>query len=436
MCKLRTTSIALEREPALRPLMQTHGHGQARTWAGRWRRQSPQAPGEQPQAPREQPPALGDGEGGSALATFAAEHKEEFQAVIDTRKDALKAKLEYVKSCSSHPVTHAQWNVWMDEHWEQFREDMRVKPKERRAGSQRVFARADIARPAPRIQPSGVRWTPPKLSWAHILWGREGWHGLKVDTGRIITVYLHQCFWHTWYIDCSKFRVHGADFQFRQEFEVLFRGKSLQHLWEQLQDVHVRGIYEFAITGMHAPGTGPVLKVAAMIPIEKPLPRAAKRRRASEGVHGDGSGEGGSDAGARASDVTQSDASVDTDIDTDVGSGSSDTGEKPPKPKPGPPPAPPPPEGLLEEPPVAPEEDAEPNEEVQVRKERQPANTIWQSMWYFITAVPGQPDMRIRMRSTWKPLMGKVDMSKNTRIGFAGPPNCKISLKQVYSKRI
>ena len=146
---------------------------------------------------------------------------------------------------------------------------------------------------------------------------------MKVDTGRIITVYLHQCFWHTWYIDCSKFRVHGADFQFRQEFEVLFRGKSLQHLWEQLQDVHVRGIYEFAITGMHAPGTGPVLKVAAMIPIEKPVPRAAKRRRASEGVHGDGSGEGGSDADARASDVTQSDASVDTDIDTDVGSGSS-----------------------------------------------------------------------------------------------------------------
>ena len=85
---------------------------------------------------------------------------------------------------------------------------------------------------------------------------------------------------------------------------------------------------------------------------------------------------------------------------------------------------------------MAPEEDAEPNEEVQFRKERQPANTIWQSLWYFITAVPGQPDMRIRMRSTWKSLMGEVDMSKNTRIGFAAPPNCKISLKQLYSKRI
>jgi hypothetical protein len=468
--KLRTNSLALHMRPDLRigtafdDPWDDRGRGvnaRARK-CGRFvaqpphalppQAQPPQALHPQAQPPQAQPPqahmqrlqALGIDATlaglPDALAAYHEDHKTALDVILQAKRVEARAKLDALSA--PRPVDHAQWLSWMGEcqNATRFRELMASETAARKETNIRLTALPGLAEPVERLQPQALRWRPRANTWAQLLWKRSGWYAART-TGATLMLFLYTWHQQTYCADCTKYRPRGGHhFVFSVGFSPWRQLKHLRALWEELGDAPGALVYELLVAGRGCDG-GAAIAVTSRLPVTAPLV-ANRRAKGATGAGGSSeSGEGGdsSDRSADSGSDLSSCPSVDTHVESAVGSDrsgepsseDSDVGKEPVKraakakapPKaPGGPPQPQAPP----QPPAPPEPPApdEPPDAVPPAApvERAPKNTLWQNCYWFITAVPGCTDMRIRMKGGWKLpfLMGNFDMSKNTTLGYVG----------------
>ena len=360
-------------------------------------------------------------------------------------KDAARVSLQSIKH--AYPVTHAEWYEWhmIPENAAHFKELTRTEWKERRQCSVRIEAPEGLPKPAARLQPDTDRWNPPADTWAGWLWRRSGWHMLKAGS-QLRLFWLETFHEQTYYVDLDEYRIGGPRIQLGSSFK-LGGVNSLSHLWDSFGGRPV-AVYAVSITA-EAGVNGVVATYARSSEILSPLPKEETKRRKRKAAPGTKAGakaapgarakkakaapgaEGGSgeetdpsnDADFSAEGLSGTDpdldgsaVSVDTDVDLGAASGqgsdrthgttsSSSDGEDPQK-----------------APPVA-DDDADGHKE-----KRQASSTIWSSLWFYVTAVPGAEDMRIRMKKAFSEpdVMGHRDMSKRTLLAKHGDPEVDV----------
>ena len=143
---------------------------------------------EQPQAAERASDA--DRTAGLAASAYVAEH----HAALEERKQGMVAeahsKLVTLLDSFTLPVTRDQWAVWLHEHMDEFREQMRLAPARRREGNVRLRARPDLPTPARRIQPTHCCAGSHDAVWAQRLANRTGWYGVQTRGHGVIVVFL------------------------------------------------------------------------------------------------------------------------------------------------------------------------------------------------------------------------------------------------------
>lgn len=81
------------------------------------------------------------------------------------------------------PCTRFQISVWINDNFLEFHERIREAPGRRRQGNVRVGARRDLSVPGRRFQPQADLCNAT-ATWAIILEGRTGWHGISTAAKR------------------------------------------------------------------------------------------------------------------------------------------------------------------------------------------------------------------------------------------------------------
>ena len=124
----------------------------------------------------------------TATRAYAKRHAKALQQGVDRRREAAVAEL--TSATPVGPLTHADYMDLIGKDIDGFRKRMREAPIQRRIMSRRLIAKADIANPVSRLQPRSLSFLAPEGSWADFLCGRRGWHGLALNVGGVVVVFL------------------------------------------------------------------------------------------------------------------------------------------------------------------------------------------------------------------------------------------------------
>ena len=140
------------------------------------------------------------------------------------------------------PITRAQWATWLENNLTEFHERMKTASQRRCLGNTRVRARADLPKPAQRIQPKAETTAQFKTEWAANFAGRTGWHGIQTTTDKMMFFLA----WHhgkTFFIDLEPNRVTGHDVSYAltQDFDLVGQLKPLSSLDAAITDDVVKG---------------------------------------------------------------------------------------------------------------------------------------------------------------------------------------------------
>ena len=149
--------------------------------------------------------------------------------VKDVREARRQAEEAVKRAKPTGPTTQGDWLEYMEKHKDQFRQRMRTATKDRRERSRRMTAREDIAAPVGRLQPKPDTFTAPKDSWATLVSGRHGLHGLLSDTGDLTVMFVCSYEKVTYGLNVSDFQ-DGEEFELKRGFNLSENLKPLSML--------------------------------------------------------------------------------------------------------------------------------------------------------------------------------------------------------------
>ena len=165
----------------------------------------------------------------------------------------------------------------------EFCERMKTATQRRRLGNTRVRARADLPKPAQRIQPKVETTTQFKTVWVANFAGRTGWHGINTTTDKMM-FFLVCHHGKTFFIDLEPYRVTGDDvsYAFTQDFDLVRQLKPLSSLDAAITDDVVMGrAFRFEVGTTPTTG-GLLIKPIKSCRITGPLPKAKRGAKEEE----------------------------------------------------------------------------------------------------------------------------------------------------------
>jgi len=261
---------------------------------------------------------------GSMLRQWVRDNMPMLREEIRRRRERATRNVDSL-SARPMPLSTAEWAAWFSDHSDEFRRLIDTALALRKAANRRLQASPDAPPPAPRLGSKSVR---PRLvdlpPWQQWLWGRTGWHCLKVRGGEelrlIFLVWSHgeeHC------VDCSCLR-DGQRHTFGEN-AAIFLVKEMRPL-PQLEVGEVLQAFDCFVSAAAAPGSVAIAIERARQIIE-PLPSARSSCKRERGGDGGDDGDGGepSDTDAELNAETAKEVASGTDscpsVDTDDDSG-------------------------------------------------------------------------------------------------------------------
>ena len=206
------------------------------------------------------------------------ENREELQREVDAARSRARAAVARAKV--SLPLLEMEWADWVTDHRAEFNAKMGSSDVDRRAFNKRLGASIKQPAPVKRLAPTEGRLMSRKTRdhWVELLWGRSGWFGMQLVTGRVVTVLLSHRRKQTWGVSVDHLAIG------RGVFRIGDLGPLKQHVRPLigLVPLHsaVSRVCDFCLTGGVVDGQV-VLQVAHAAPVDSPLKTRAKRARSA-----------------------------------------------------------------------------------------------------------------------------------------------------------